>query len=731
MYAFVKQHDLKDCGVACLSMICETYGMKFKLNKLRQLTKTDNNGTNIYGIVDAANEVGFKCKALSGNLEEMKSCINKGEIKLPLIAHVIIDGAFEHFVVIYKIDNNIITIGDPAKGIVKYKIEDFIKIYTGNIVTFENENIKVINERKHSLRKFFSLVLNQKKLFITVFLISLLVSAIGILGSFVYKIIIDNIINGKTDNKAFVGILNFDKGLNIDLGYICLSMIGLYLLSALIQMIRGYMVAKLSKNIDLPLMLGFYNHLVDLPVSVYDSRKTGEIISRFSDASNIRDAISGAAMTIMLDTLMVVFCGYILFTQSKILFLVVFIIFILYGSIILFFKKPIKSINQEIMENNAKITSFLKESIDGIQTVKAFNYEENVKAETKNKFLDFINNIFKGNIIYTSQDVLIGLVESIGTIIIIWLGTLFVINNLITLGTLITFNSLIIYFLSPIKNLIELQPTIQTAIVAAERLNDLLDLEIENSYKDEDNITVSLKDDIKFEHINFRYGNRELILKDVNINIKKGEKIAIVGESGCGKTTVIKLLMKFYEIESGEIYIGTKNIKDINIPILRNKIAYISQNIFLFSDTIINNLKLGNEDLSKEEIYKVCKLCLADDFIQAMPLKYNTIVEENGANLSEGQKQRIAIARALLKKPDILIMDEATSNLDTISESSIKNTIDNLNSEMTCIIIAHRLSTIKSCNKIFVMEEGKIVESGSHEDLLDKRGLYSKYWLNQ
>jgi ATP-binding cassette subfamily B protein len=327
-----------------------------------------------------------------------------------------------------------------------------------------------------------------------------------------------------------------------------------------------------------------------------------------------------------------------------------------------------------------------------------------------------------------SQDVVTDAVELIGTIIILWIGFSMVLQDKITVGVLITFYALISYFTGPIKNLIQLQPTIQKAFVAAERLNDILELEVEknnvsNNFKSNDKTLI---DTLEFRHVYFRYGNRELTLKDVCLQLKRGEKIAIVGESGSGKTTIAKLLLGFYEPENGEILINNESTKERGFNDLRRNIAYVDQNTFLFADTIKNNMMLGNEEVSDEEIWESCIKSHISEFIQGLPLKLDTPIDENGENLSGGQKQRIAIARALLRKPQILILDEATSNLDTITEDAIKDAIFKMNDNLTCIIIAHRLSTIRQCDCIYVMENGYVVEYGSHDELVDLNGKYAQ-----
>ncbi|MDU2592176.1 MAG: ATP-binding cassette domain-containing protein, partial [Paeniclostridium sordellii] len=297
---------------------------------------------------------------------------------------------------------------------------------------------------------------------------------------------------------------------------------------------------------------------------------------------------------------------------------------------------------------------------------------------------------------------------------------------------LLTFDALLAYFLTPIENIINLQPTVQTALVAAERLSEILDLELEKSEQEDKKIKPNtIKGNIEFKNVDFRYGTRQLILKDINMTIKKGERIALVGESGSGKTTLAKLLLNFYKCEKGEILVNDYNLLDINIESLRDKIAYISQETFLFNGTILENLMLGNPYLTYEEVIDACEKAQIHDFINSLPLRYNTLVEENGSNFSGGQKQRLSIARAILRKPEILIMDEATSNLDSITEKAIERTIHKFSEGMTTIIIAHRLSTIMRCDNIYILEKGEIKEKGNHKELLNQKGRYYKLWKEQ
>ena len=323
--------------------------------------------------------------------------------------------------------------------------------------------------------------------------------------------------------------------------------------------------------------------------------------------------------------------------------------------------------------------------------------------------------------------------EAVGGVVILWVGAHSVLQGNMTIGSLISFNALLVYFLDPVKNLINLQPTLQTAMVASDRLGEILDLEIEKDETQQRKVSpASLKGDISIREISFRYGTRQLVLEHFSMEIKKGQRIAIVGESGAGKTTIAKLLLNLYPYEAGAITVANYALPDIQLECLRKKIAYIPQETFLFSGTILDNLTFGIERPNMEDVIRCAQMAQIHEFVNALPLRYETHIDENGNNLSGGQRQRIAIARAMLKKPEILILDEATSNLDAVTEKAIQDTLDSYSDGMTTIIIAHRLSTIRSCDAIFVMEKGRILESGSHDELMSKeRSFYRNLYRAQ
>ncbi len=712
-YICIKQHDITDCAAACLATVCKQYGLKIPIAKIREIAGTDKQGTNAYGIIKAAESLGLTAKGVKGDPESFFS-----KFPLPAIAHVVIDNSLLHYVVIHSIKKNEVIVADPGQGLVTYTPEKFFQIWSGVLILMvPNTKFEKGDETKGLFARFFNLLLPQKRLIVNIFMASLVVTLLGILGSFYFKFMLDDIL---------------PYGLNKTLHIVSIGIILLNLFKYLLSAFRSHLLLYLSQRLDIPLILGYYQHVLDLPMNFFGTRKVGEIISRFMDASKIREAISGTTLTMMIDTLMAVVGGIILYMQNATLFGITLLIALTYGVTVFIFNKPLRDVNRAQMEDNSQLVSYMVESLNGIETIKAYNAERRASLETEDRFVKLLRSIFKGGWLTNIEGTITAFLATVGGIIILWVGGVNVIKGDMTIGQLLTFNALLAYFLEPIKNLINLQPMLQTAIVASDRLGEILDLELEKTPHEEKKLKPnSLQGIIDFKAVDFRYGTRELVLKNINFSIAPGEKIALVGESGSGKTTLVKLLMNFYGAEKGEVLINGFNVKDINLEILRERIAYISQDIFLFSGTIEENLRLANPEATTEELINAAKMAKAHDFINEMPLRYNTRLEEGGSNLSGGQKQRLAIARAVLKKPDILIMDEATSNLDSISEKAIERTINEFSAGITTFIIAHRLSTIMRCHRIMVMEKGAIVETGSHQQLMQLGGKYFELWREQ
>ncbi len=711
-YTYVLQHDITDCGAACLLTCLMRYGYDIPISHIRKYANTDRKGTSAYGIIKAAKKIGFDANGVRLSKDEL---INS-EFKLPAIAHVVINDNWQHYVVIHEINDDSIIVADPAEGIKRYSIDDFIKIWKGILILL-NPTDDIKNNKKHrsSLRSFFEILRPQKKILAKLFFPSLFITAVGILTSLYFSFVVDNVVA--------------DKNIVL-LAEVFVLVIVLFLIKGGLEVYRNFLMLRLNQELDRSLIMESFYHMVHLPIEFYESRKTGDITSRFTDASKIRESLSSAVLTLMIDMVMAIGGGIVLFFQERSLFLIVLIMIIVYAIVVWKFNKQIRNANREQMENNGKFVSFLTESIMGFETVKVNQYESHVGRLLKELHDNLLKSVFNVGKANTVQQFVTELILKIGETCIITLGIAKVISGTLTIGKLIAFNALLAYFFEPVRNLICLQPMMQASIAAFERLSDILDLPYESNEKEKLKL-LELKESININDLTFSYGERPPVFKNLSLNIKAGEKVAFVGESGCGKTTIAKLLLKLYSAEAGQILIGEKDINDISINSIRSRTSYVSQNTFLFSDTILNNITMRNTDYSIDEVNEVSKICKIDDFINSLPSGYNTYLEENGNNLSNGQKQRIAIARALIRRPDIFILDEATSNLDALTEYDITSTIEDLYSNITTIIIAHRLNTIVNCDRIFVMDNGHITECGSHKELLAKKGKYFRMWSKQ
>lgn len=706
-YMCTMQHDASDCAAAAMSTVLLIYKQEISLLKIREIIGTDLYGTSVKGIVDGFKKLNFQVKALRADIKDIDN-----DITYPAIAQIHTKEGLDHFVVIQKVKRDNFIISDPAKGNVRVSRIDFKELFTGVlIVMVPNSQFEKMQYKNKGMWELFgALILPQKKLLFTIILASFMLSIIGILSSTFSKVLMDEIIPFQLKNKLIIFLIVY--GLVV-------------LIQNLLSAFKQQIILFLSRKVDIPILMGYYNHIIHLPYEFFASRRVGDIITRFQDAMMIKDIFTTVSISLLLDIILSLITGIILFNLNSSLFLILVLMVVINIILIYIFKKPYKKLNYEQMESNSLLNSHLIESMQNIETVKSQNDEIEQIFKLENRFVSLLKLGYKEGTIKNVQGVISNFIDSLGGLFFMAIGALFIIDGKMTIGDLLVFQTLSQYFTEPIQSLVSLQITFQEATIAMNRLSELMSLEREDEHSKDLMTNVDLNGNICFENVSFAYGSRPPVIKNMNMEIPKGKKIAIVGESGAGKSTIAKMLLKFINIKSGKITINDCDIKDISEAYIRKSIAYIPQNIELFTGTIMENLRVGNPDAKYEEIISACRQAGAHEFIEKLPNRYGTYVEEGGSNFSGGEKQRLAIARAILSKSQIFIFDEATSNLDSFSERKIHNLLFNKIHNKTTIIIAHRLSTIVNCDLIYFIENGKIIEQGTHEDLINLNGKYA------
>ncbi|HEV1910933.1 TPA: peptide cleavage/export ABC transporter [Streptococcus pneumoniae] len=537
---------------------------------------------------------------------------------------------------------------------------------------------------------------------------SLLVTIINIGGSYYLQGILDEYIPNQMKST---------------LGIISVGLVITYILQQVMSFSRDYLLTVLSQRLSIDVILSYIRHIFELPMSFFATRRTGEIISRFTDANSIIDVLASTILSLFLDVSILILVGGVLLAQNPNLFLLSLLSIPIYMFIIFSFMKPFEKMNHDVMQSNSMVSSAIIEDINGIETIKSLTSEENRYQNIDSEFVDYLEKSFKLSKYSILQTSLKQGTKLVLNILILWFGAQLVMSSKISIGQLITFNTLFSYFTTPMENIINLQTKLQSAKVANNRLNEVYLVESEFQVQENPVHSHFLMGDIEFDDLSYKYGFGRDTLTDINLTIKQGDKVSLVGVSGSGKTTLAKMIVNFFKPYKGHISINHQDIKNIDKKVLRRHINYLPQQAYIFNGSILENLTLGgNHMISQEDILKAYELAEIRQDIERMPMGYQTQLSD-GAGLSGGQKQRIALARALLTKAPVLILDEATSGLDVLTE---KKVIDNLISltDKTILFVAHRLSIAERTNRVIVLDQGKIIEVGSHQELMQAQGFY-------
>jgi HlyB family type I secretion system ABC transporter len=706
-YPFAKQQSARDCGAACLLMIGQYWGKRFSLNQLRQLANVSRDGASLLGLVNAAESLGFAVRPIKGTLDGL------AQKSLPAIAH----WKGNHYIVVYAMTRRRVTVADPALGRRVLSRAAFQAGWTGyTLLVMPTQALKQAPEAQQDVWRFVELVKPYWGVFLEVILASLLIQVFGLCTPIFTQVLLDQVIAQRsvsTFMAAGSGLLLF-------------SLFGL-----LMRSLRRYLLFHTANRIDLSLAVGFIAHAFRLPQRYFDTRYVGDVTSRVDENRTIRRFLSSEALLTLIDLLMVFVYFGLMFWYSWQLALVAAMLFPVLAIVTLVSTPILKRISREIFNAKTKEGSYLIESLTGITTIKALGIERLVRWRWEDLFNQSIKTNFSGQLIRERLSLVSNILETIGTRIIFLFGVWQVINDQMSVGQLFAFNMLLGSVFSPFERLISLWNDFQEVLIAVERLNDVLDSPPE---EDEQALLLPvlppIQGHIRFENVTFRYDieSDRNTLENVTFEVLPGQTVAIVGRSGSGKTTLAKLLLGIYPVTNGRIVIDDYELNGVTKASLRRQVGVVDQDTFLFGGTIRENIAIAYPSATFDEIREAAHQAGADLFIDEFPLKYETPIGEGGGMLSGGQRQRLAIARALLGNPRLLILDEATSSLDTESERIIQNSLSTILKTRTTLIIAHRLSTVRDADLILVLDRGVLIEQGTHDELMAKRGQY--FYLN-
>ncbi len=712
----IKQHDMTDCGAACLASVAAHYQLQLPIARIRQFASTDKKGTNVLGLIEAATKLGFQAKGVRGTFESLS------KIPMPAIAHVIIrkpDIELHHYVVLYKITDTHIHLMDPADGQMHKKThEEFKAQWTGVLVLLlpNEDTFQPGNEKVSVLSRFWFLIRPHRSVMVQALFGAAIYTLLGLSSSIYIQKITDRVL--VESNRNLLNLLS-------------ITMILLLIMQVFIGSWKSIFALKTGQKIDAQLILGYYKHLLKLPQTFFDTMRVGEIISRVNDAVKIRVFINDVALNLVVNVFIVLFSFGLMFTYYWKLALILLAVVPLYGGIYFIANRINRRQQRKLMESSAELETQLVESLTGAATLKRFGLEAHASLKTETRFVHLLRTVYHSAMsgLYVSNAG--ELVSRLFTIILLWTGSYFVMEQELTPGELLSFYALIGYFTGPASSLIGANKSVQDALIAADRLFEIMDLQREGT-ENKLTLTAEMTGDVHFQEVSFRYGSRQQVFDKLSLTIPNGKVTAVVGESGSGKSTLLSLLQNMYPLTSGTIRIGNYDITHISNQSLRQVVSVVPQQIDLFAGTILENIAIGDYQPDIQRVLAISQELGITDFVEKIPGGFQALLGENGVNLSGGQRQRLAIARALYRQPQILILDEATSSLDSISEQYVQGCIHRLRNEgKTILIIAHRLSTIQHADKIMVLENGALVAEGNHEQLLEEQNMYSKLWKTQ
>lgn len=721
-FVHYKQSDEMACGATCLRMVAKYYGKNYSLTELIEVSGTNREGANFEGLSNASEKIGFRTLGVKVPLNKLVN-----EAPLPCIAH----WNQNHFVVIYKIKKNKIYIADPAHGLLVYSKEEFIRSWVsdgkdeGILLLLETtpkfyseNNDSKLKEDKQSFKFLFGYLKSHQKAIIQLIIGLLAGSLLQLIFPFLTQSIID--IGVQNKDVKFIYLILFAQ-LMVFFGRIT------------IEIIRNYILMHISSRINISLVSDFFVKLMKLPISYFDTKMTGDIMQRINDNHRIESFLTGSSLSTLFSAFnFIVFSGVLAFYSLKI-----FIIFII-GSLfyflwITFFLKKRADLDFKRFSQSSQNQSKVMELINGMQEIKLHNAERQKRWQWEILQVKLFKINLKSLSLTTAQNSGSSLINELKNIIITFLAAKLVLDGEVTLGMMLSISYITGQLNAPVMEMVNFVQHWQDAKLSLERLSEIHNKEDEEPLNRELTNEIESNASFNIQSVSFKYegvGN-DLVLKDLSVHIPANKVTAIVGSSGSGKTTLMKLLLKFYDPTVGTINLESINLKNISSKAWRDKCGVVMQESYIFNDTIANNIAVGVDVVDTQKLKHAVFVANIKEFVDALPLGYNTKIGMEGVGISTGQKQRILIARAVYKNPDCLFFDEATSALDSNNEKVIMNNLNEFFKHKTVVVIAHRLSTVKNADQIIVLDKGCIIEKGNHTELTALRGAYYELVKNQ
>ena len=705
MYKLVQQHSEEDCGAACLATIAKHHGRTFTINRIREAVGTGQQGTSLLGLKRGSEILGFKARGVKASAETLN---RRSEVPLPAIIH----WKGYHWVVLYGKRGRKYVIADPGVGIRYLSKKWLMEAWTdGVMLLLEPDPVRFFEQPEDKVGgfgRFLNRVSPYRGILSQAFVINLVLGLLSLASPFLLQILTDDVLV-RGDTKLLMGVV--------------IAVVVMHLVSSSLQLVQSNLIAHFAQRLELGLVLEFGRQILRLPLTYYETRRSGEIVSRLGDIQQINQLVSQVVATLPSQFFIaVISLGFMLFYSQKLTIVAVIIAALMTVSTVIFLP-TLQQKTRNALVTDAENQGVLVETFKGALTLKTTTAAPQFWDEFQSRFGRFANLMFSTIQIGIINNVFSGLVSNIGSVALLWFGSTLVISKELSIGQLLAFNSMNGSFIAFIGAVIGFVDEFIRVKTATQRLTEVIDSTPENQDDSKKPYAkIPSKADIICTNLNFHHAGRVDLLENFSLTIPGGKVIALIGKSGCGKSTLAKLIAGLYTLQSGNIRIGLYNLQDLSLDCFRQQIVLVPQDAHFWSRSILENFRLGNPQVTFEQIVRACQIAGADEFISKLPDKYQTVLGEFGANISGGQRQRLAIARAIVNDPPVLILDESTGALDPVSETQVLDQLLEHRQGKTTIMISHRPRVIQRADWIVLLEQGRLKLQGSLEDLSSQTG---------